>query len=71
MNGSIIVKHIKGGCMKKAILGLFACAFLISLAGCSTVKGLGEDVSTVGGWITKGSEHVEESVQNNPQGSKM
>lgn len=28
--------------------------------GCSTVKGVGEDVGAVGGWLKKGSDNVRE-----------
>ena len=48
--------------MKKLLLlALFIC-FTISLLGCGTIKGLGEDISTVGGWFTRGSDHVKENM---------
>ena len=57
--------------MKKGILSVLVFAFVVSLAGCNTIRGIGDDVTAVGGWITRGSEHVEESVKNNPPGSGM
>ncbi len=57
--------------MKKVFLGIIVLTAVISFYGCSTIKGLGEDVSTIGGWIVNGSEHVEESVKKNPPGSGM
>ncbi|MCA9399167.1 MAG: entericidin [Candidatus Omnitrophica bacterium] len=43
--------------------------FVISLYGCNTIKGVGKDLSAVGGWITDGAGHVEESIKNNPPNS--
>ncbi len=57
--------------MNRIILGIVALTMVASFYGCSTISGLGDDLQTVGGWITKGSEHVEESVKNNPPGSGM
>lgn len=57
--------------MKRAVLSIALLALMASIYGCSTVRGLGNDVATVGGWITKGSDHVEESVKKNPPGSGM
>lgn len=57
--------------MRRMILSVVAVAFIASLAGCNTIKGIGEDVKTVGGWISSGSEHVEESIKKNPPGSNM
>ncbi|MCK5014941.1 MAG: hypothetical protein KAS66_14105 [Candidatus Omnitrophica bacterium] len=57
--------------MKKVILNVLVFAFVVSLAGCSTIKGIGDDIQAVGGWISNGSEHVEESIKNNPPGSGM
>jgi len=46
--------------MKKTLL-LGVCLLLVAaITGCGTVKGLGEDVSTVGGWLTKGSDRAQE-----------
>ena len=57
--------------MKKTILGVITLMALVSLYGCNTMKGIGRDVATIGGWITDGSEHVEESIKKNPPGSSM
>ena len=57
--------------MKKIILIAMTLAFAVSLYGCNTMKGIGNDLTAVGGWITSGSEHVEESVGTNPPGSGM
>jgi predicted small secreted protein len=57
--------------MKRMIFGIVALMLLASFYGCNTMKGLGNDLSAVGGWITRGSEHVEESVGKNPPGSRM
>jgi len=55
--------------MKRIILGFLTLALTAPVAGCNTIKGIGEDVKTVGGWISSGSEHVEESIKKNPPGS--
>jgi len=57
--------------MRRTILRVVTLTFIVSLYGCSTIKGIGEDVKTLGGWITSGSEHVEESIKKNPPGSQM
>lgn len=57
--------------MRRTILGVMTLLAVVSLYGCNTMKGLGKDLSVVGGWITNGSEHVEESIGKNPPGSKM
>jgi len=41
--------------MKKICLLVICGALIVSIAGCGTVKGLGEDISTVGRWLIKGS----------------
>jgi predicted small secreted protein len=60
-----------GGIMKKKMLSLMGLLLMASFYGCNTVQGLGEDLTAVGGWISRGSEHVEESIKNNPPGSQM
>ena len=35
--------------------------FALTLCGCGTVKGLGQDLSTVGRWLTKSSEKIKGS----------
>jgi len=32
---------------------------LLVASGCETIKGMGKDISTVGGWLTKGSSNVQ------------
>ena len=46
--------------MKNAVLAGFCLLLMVICVGCSTVKGVGEDLSTVGGWVTKGSDNVRE-----------
>ncbi|MCK5214310.1 MAG: hypothetical protein KAR05_03040 [Candidatus Omnitrophica bacterium] len=43
---------------------IFLIALLFCLTGCGTIKGLGEDISTVGGWLSRGSDHVQENIGN-------
>jgi predicted small secreted protein len=57
--------------MNKLILSAVTLMVVVSFYGCGTIKGIGNDVGTVGGWISNGSEHVEESIKNNPPGSGM
>lgn len=57
--------------MNKTILTIVALAAIVSFYGCNTMKGIGNDLTAVGGWITSGSEHIEESVGKNPPGSGM
>ena len=57
--------------MNKLILGMITLMVIGSFYGCNTMKGIGNDLSAVGGWITKGSEHVEEGVGKNPPGSNV
>jgi len=57
--------------MKRIILGVVMLMCILSLSGCGTIKGVGEDVRTLGGWISSGSDHVEESIKKNPPGSQM
>ncbi|MCK5180135.1 MAG: entericidin EcnA/B family protein [Candidatus Omnitrophica bacterium] len=57
--------------MNKLILGVVMLAAVVLLSGCNMIRGIGNDVTTIGGWITSGSEHVEESIKNNPPGSGM
>lgn len=45
--------------MKKVSALLVLTALVITLSGCETIKGFGEDVSTVGRWLTKGSEKAQ------------
>lgn len=46
--------------MKKAVLGGICLILTVACIGCNTIKGLGEDVTTVGGWVVKGSDNVQQ-----------
>ena len=48
--------------MKKVILTVLGGLLLFSVSGCGTVKGVGEDVSTVGHWFMKGSDNVKDNM---------
>ncbi|OGX35186.1 MAG: hypothetical protein A3C36_08005 [Omnitrophica WOR_2 bacterium RIFCSPHIGHO2_02_FULL_52_10] len=50
----------EGGEMKKLFLVGISIILMAAIAGCGTVKGIGEDLSAVGGWLTKGSEKAKE-----------
>lgn len=52
--------------MKKAYAVFIIGALLLTIAGCETIKGIGKDISTVGGWLTRGSE----KAQNAPDSRK-
>ena len=45
--------------MKKACLFILSGLLILAIAGCGTIKGLGDDISTLGGWLTKGSDAVQ------------
>ena len=55
--------------MNKIMLSVIMLVAIASLYGCNTIKGLGNDVGAVGGWISNGSDHVSESIKKNPPGS--
>jgi predicted small secreted protein len=42
--------------MIKRVLVVLAVAFLLTLAGCNTMEGLGKDIKTLGGNIEKKAE---------------
>lgn len=44
--------------MKKAYLFVLCGLLILTIAGCGTIKGLGDDIGTVGKWLTKGSNSV-------------
>ena len=46
--------------MRKAYLFILCSLLILAIAGCSTIKGLGDDISTVGNWLMKGSDAVKE-----------
>ncbi len=33
---------------------------MVASIGCSTIRGVGEDLGTIGGWVTKGSDSIRE-----------
>jgi len=45
--------------MKKVYLLVIVSVLALTLAGCETIKGMGRDITTVGGWLTRGSENVQ------------
>ena len=51
--------------MKKAYMVAIGSLLILILAGCETIKGIGKDISTVGGWLTRGSEKAQ-----NPETAK-
>ena len=57
--------------MNKTILSIAAVLCIAALTGCGTIKGLGKDITSLGGLISDGSDHVSTSMKNNPPGSKM
>jgi len=46
----------------KKLTWLVSVMLLIAVAGCGTINGLGEDISAIGGWFSRGSEHVQENM---------
>jgi len=46
--------------MKKLLLAGICLSLMVASVACSTIKGVGEDVAAVGGWLTKGSDNVRE-----------
>jgi len=44
--------------MKKIYLLVFSGLLLLAMAGCGTIKGIGQDISTVGHWLTRGSDNA-------------
>lgn len=47
--------------MRKIVLAGICLVLAVVCIGCNTIRGLGKDVSTVGGWVVKGADNVEES----------
>jgi predicted small secreted protein len=45
--------------MRVMLLALLCTGLVLGTSACGTVKGLGEDISSVGGWFVKGSDKVE------------
>lgn len=48
--------------MKKTLKTLIAGAALVSIAGCNTIQGIGQDIQAAGKGIQSGSEAVEEEI---------
>ncbi len=46
--------------MNKIGLLILGGMFMVAAVGCGTIKGLGQDVSAVGGWFVKSSDKVKE-----------
>ena len=46
--------------MKKMSLAAVCMVLMFTSISCGTVKGVGEDLTAVGGWVTKGSDNVKE-----------
>ena len=46
--------------MKRTILGVTCLLLVVTCIGCNTIRGVGEDVSTIGGWMVKGADNVEQ-----------
>ena len=46
--------------MKQFILAGICLVLLVTGISCGTIKGMGEDIGAVGGWVTKGSDNVKE-----------
>ena len=44
--------------MKKIYLFVFSGLLLLVMSGCGTVKGIGQDISTVGHWVTRGADNA-------------
>lgn len=42
--------------MKKITLFVLVGLFVMTIVGCGTVRGFGDDISTVGHWLTRGSD---------------
>jgi predicted small secreted protein len=47
--------------MKKSFV-LYGAFILLGIMGCNTVKGMGEDIGTVGRWLTRGSKGAENAA---------
>jgi predicted small secreted protein len=44
--------------MNKICLLVFSGLLLLAMAGCGTIKGIGQDIGTLGHWLTRGSDTV-------------
>jgi predicted small secreted protein len=50
----------KGQKMKRMMLAGICLVLMVACIGCNTIRGLGEDLTAVGGWVVKGADKVEE-----------
>lgn len=48
--------------MKRMLLGGICLVLAVVCVGCSTIRGIGEDVGAVGGWVVKGADNVQEGA---------
>lgn len=46
--------------MNRALLAGICVLLMVGSIGCGTIRGVGEDLGAVGGWVTKGSDNVRE-----------
>ena len=44
--------------MKRIYLFVLAGLLVMTVVGCGTVRGFGDDISTVGHWLTRGSDRA-------------
>ena len=57
--------------MNKTILNGTMALSILTLTGCGTISGLGQDFQSAGDIIIGGSDHYRQAVKDNPPGSKM
>lgn len=57
--------------MNKIVIMLHVLVCVVFISGCGTIQGIGEDITSLGGFISDGSDHYKEAVEANPPGSKM
>lgn len=50
--------------MKNLIIVMTGIVALGALTGCGTIRGIGEDISGIGQFISKGSDKVQDDLQN-------
>ena len=46
--------------MKKICFFILCGLLILTIAGCGTIKGMGNDIRTLGEWLIKGSDAVQE-----------
>ena len=51
------------GVMKKVCFFILCSLLILTIAGCGTMKGMGKDISTLGGWLIKGSDAIQEQEE--------